>query len=250
MACINKEKNPRRQPAWGSGHPQSNVPQRISYTALPCSSFNLEGGMTFFFRGRFKRVLSTRNLNKDRHIYSPNPNLMKNTKLLFVLLFVLSLVNFAKAQSSADMVKEWERAKAYTKEYLDAMPEEGYALKPTPEMRSFAQQMLHLTDANYGFAAAASGQTSPIGRGESEKTADQSKANTTKLVMAGYDYVIAALKKVSDAQMKESIKLFDRFDMTRATAFEKVFEHQTHHRGQCTVYIRLAKATPPQEKLF
>src|ERR1044071_184367 len=131
---------------------------------------------------------------------------MKNTKLILALLFVFSLVNFAKAQTVADMVKEWERAKAYTKEYLDAMPEEGYALKPTPEMRSFAEQMLHLTDANYGFAAAASGQTSPIGRGESEKSTDKSKANTTKLVMAGYDYVIAALQKMTDAQLAEKIK--------------------------------------------
>ncbi|HEX8060119.1 MAG TPA: DinB family protein [Cyclobacteriaceae bacterium] len=175
---------------------------------------------------------------------------MKNTKILLTVLFALSLVSLAHAQTAADMIKEWERAKAYTKEYLDAMPEEGYALKPTPEMRSFAEQMLHLTDANYGFASAASGQTSPVGRGESEKTADKSKANTTKLVMAGYDYVIAALKKVTDAQMSEQVKLFDRFEMTKGMAFAKVFEHQTHHRGQCTVYIRLAKATPPQEKLF
>ncbi|MDZ7646861.1 MAG: hypothetical protein U5K54_06605 [Cytophagales bacterium] len=40
-------------------------------------------------------------------------------------------------------------------EYLDVMPEAGYALKPTPEMRSFADQMLHITDANYGFTIAA-----------------------------------------------------------------------------------------------
>ncbi|MBC7915574.1 MAG: damage-inducible protein DinB, partial [Pyrinomonadaceae bacterium] len=32
-----------------------------------------------------------------------------------------------------EMVKDWERAKVYTKEYLDAMPETGYSLKPTPE---------------------------------------------------------------------------------------------------------------------
>ena len=30
----------------------------------------------------------------------------------------------------------------------------------------------------------------------------------------------------------------------------KCFEHQTHHRGQTTVYIRLAGGTPPAEKLF
>ena len=77
------------------------------------------------------------------------------------------------------------------------MPETGYSLKPTPEMRSFAEQMLHLTDANYGFASSATGEKSPVGRGESEKTTDQSKANVTKLVMAGYDFVINGVKKMT-----------------------------------------------------
>jgi uncharacterized damage-inducible protein DinB len=30
----------------------------------------------------------------------------------------------------------------------------------------------------------------------------------------------------------------------------KTFEHQTHHRGQTTIYIRLLGIRPPQEKLF
>lgn len=176
---------------------------------------------------------------------------MKIVKLLVAFSFCICAATLAQAQSSIDdMVKEWERAKAYTKEYLDAMPESGYTLKPTPEMRSFAEQMLHLTDANYGFAAAASGEKSPVGFGESEKTADKSKANVTKLVMAGYDFVINSIKKMTPAQLSEKVNLFNRFEMTKGMALAKVFEHQTHHRGQCTVYIRLAKATPPQEKLF
>lgn len=148
------------------------------------------------------------------------------------------------------IVKEWERAKAYTKEYLDAMPESGYALKPTPEMRSFAEQMLHLTDANYGFISAATGEKSPVGFGESEKTTDKSKANVTKLVLEGYDFVINNVQKMTPAQLGESVKLFGQFDMTKGTAVAKCFEHQTHHRGQTTVYLRLAGVKPPQEKLF
>lgn len=176
---------------------------------------------------------------------------MKAMKLFSTLCFVLSTLMFAQAQVSIDeIVKEWERAKAYTKEYLDAMPETGYALKPTPEIRSFAEQMLHITDANYGFASAATGETSPVGRGESEKATDKSKANVTKLVMAGYDYVISSVKKMTPAQLSEKTKLFGQFEMTKGMVFDKVFEHQTHHRGQTTVYIRLAGAKPPQEKLF
>jgi uncharacterized damage-inducible protein DinB len=176
--------------------------------------------------------------------------IMMKKIILAVYLFV-GISSLAQAQTSiADMVKDWERAKAYTKEYLDAMPDAGYALKPTPQMRSFADQMLHLTDANYGFAAAVTGDKSPVGFGESEKEADKSKANVTKAVMAGYDFVINSLQKMTPTQLTENVKLFGRFDMTKAAAISKLFEHQTHHRGQTTVYIRLAGATPPQEKLF
>ncbi|MEQ1587078.1 MAG: DinB family protein [Cyclobacteriaceae bacterium] len=175
---------------------------------------------------------------------------MKTSKILLTSLLFMLLMSASYAQSADEMVKEWERAKAYTKEYLDAMPEAGYALKPTPEMRSFAEQMLHLTDANYGFAAAASGEKSPVAFGESEKTVDKSKANVTKLVLAGYDFVLSSVKKMTPAQLTESVKLFGQFDMTKGMAITKLFEHQTHHRGQTTVYLRLAKVTPPNEKLF
>lgn len=174
---------------------------------------------------------------------------MKNLLSTLFLVFGLSVIS--QAQTSIDeIVKDWERAKTYTKEYLDAMPAASYGLKPTPEMRSFAQQMLHLTDGNYGFASAATGVASPVGMGESEKSADQSKENVTKLVLTGYDFVINSVKTMTPAQLQEATKMFGQFDMSKGKALEKCFEHQTHHRGQTTVYIRLAGATPPQEKLF
>lgn len=174
---------------------------------------------------------------------------MKKIQLLLLVCF-LAIAGFVKAQTIDEMVKDWERAKAYTKEYLDAMPDSSYGLKPTPQMRSFAEQMLHLTDANYAFAAAASGTTSPLAPGGAEKSADKSKQHVIELTMAGYDFMIASIKKMNPAQFNEKIKMFNRFEMTRAEALTKCFEHQTHHRGQSTVYIRLAGQTPPQEKLF
>lgn len=176
---------------------------------------------------------------------------MKSIQLAAILFFLFAAIPFANAQNSInDMVKEWERAREYTKEYLDIMPDSGYALKPTAEMRSFADQMLHLTDANYGFAASITGEKSPVAFGEAEKTADKSKQNVSRMVLSGYDFVINSLKKMKPEQLNEKIKLFDRFEMNKGTALNKLFEHQTHHRGQTTVYIRLAGATPPQEKLF
>lgn len=172
-------------------------------------------------------------------------------KTWITTLALLLAGQFTRAQvRTAELVKEWERSKAYTQEYLAAMPENKYSLKPTPEIRSFAQQNLHLADANYGLASSALGIKDPFELGAWEKTADQSKANVTKIVMASYDFVISQLQKLSDAQLDEHVKMIGQFEMSRATALSKVLEHQAHHRGQTTIYLRLAGVTPPQEKLF
>ncbi|GAB3508890.1 hypothetical protein GCM10027341_45280 [Spirosoma knui] len=150
----------------------------------------------------------------------------------------------------SQMVAEWQRAKEYTKEYLDAMPEDGVGYKPTAEIRSFAEQMLHLANGNFNFASAASGKANPYQGKNLEKLDEfKTKAALTKVVLESYDFTIDALKAMTDAQLAESVKVFGR-DMTRETAFAKEFEHQTHHRGQTTIYIRMKGIKPPNEKLF
>ena len=117
-------------------------------------------------------------------------------------------------------------------------------------MRNFAQQMLHLADANYFFCAMASGKASPLGKDVSaEKTVAQTKDATTKAVMDSYDFAISALQGMTPAQLAETTKFAGK-DMVKFEVFGKGFEHQTHHRGQTTVYLRLKGVTPPQEMLF
>ena len=181
---------------------------------------------------------------------------MKRLSLLFMLLpftFVSSSV-FAQFTQS-QMIGEWQRAKTYTKAYLDAMPEDGYGFKPTPEIRSFAQQMLHLADANYLFASSASGKPNPLGvtlpsHDVNEKTISPTKEATTKAVMDSYDFMISTLQGMTPAQLDETVQFGKRGDITRSGLFGKGFEHQTHHRGQTTVYLRLKGVTPPGEMLF
>jgi uncharacterized damage-inducible protein DinB len=149
------------------------------------------------------------------------------------------------------LVADWTRARDYTKEYLDAMPEDGVGLKPKPDIRSFAEQMLHLANANFAFASTAAGVANPQQGKNLEKIDEfKTKAGLTKIVIESYDFVINAIKGMDVKKMDEPVKLFGRFDMTRAVALNKAFEHQTHHRGQTTIYLRLKDVKPPQEKLF
>src|SRR5262245_44022461 len=154
------------------------------------------------------------------------------------------------ADPIATLVADWMRARDYTKEYLDAMPEEGVSFKPTPDIRSFAEQMLHLANVNFAFASTATGAANPQQGKNLEKMDEyKTKASLTKIVMESYDFVISAIKGRDVKKMDEQVKFFGR-DLTRAAALEKGFEHQTHHRGQTTIYLRLKGVKPPQEKLF
>jgi uncharacterized damage-inducible protein DinB len=171
-------------------------------------------------------------------------------KIVFLLTVFLSISNLNAQTGTKDIVKDWERAKAYTKEYLDAMPENGYSFRPTKEMRSFSGQVLHLSDAIYGFLGAATDEKPPVGFGDLEKSADENKASVTAKVMVAYDFAINTIKKYPNSKLGEQIKLFGTFDLSRAQVLNKCFEHQTHHRAQTTVYLRLVGATPPAEKLF
>ena len=180
---------------------------------------------------------------------------MKKISLLFTVLALICVSSSVFAQfTQSEMVKEWQRAKLYTKAYLDAMPEDGYAFKPTPEIRSFAQQMLHISDANYVLATVASDKPNPIGEtlandGLNEKTASHTKEATTKAVMDSYDWVITTLQGMRPDQLKEATKI-GKHDITKGGLFAKAFEHQTHQRGQTTIYLRLKGVTPPEEVLF
>ena len=77
----------------------------------------------------------------------------------------------------------------------------------------------------------------------------KNKAALTKVVMESYDYAIDALKGLDAKTLSEPAK-FANFTLTRLTIINKGFEHQSHHRGQCTIYIRLKGVKPPNEMLF
>src|SRR5579863_1966078 len=68
----------------------------------------------------------------------------------FALAVFTGLSSGASAQAitgdqvKAQFIKDWQRAKAYTLDYLNTMPADKYSFRPVDSIRSFAGQMLHL----------------------------------------------------------------------------------------------------------
>lgn len=185
-------------------------------------------------------------------------NFMKKVLIrLFVFLTVLTYGYSGNSQTltSADiksqMVKDWERAKAYTVDYLNTMPAEKYSFKADDSIRSFAQQMLHLSQGNLLLMSTATGQP-PLSFLQSDlehSATAQKKDSVMYYITASYDYCISAVKNSDISKWSEKKKIFG-FEETTLALMMKAFEHQSHHRGQTTIYIRLQGIKPPQERLF
>jgi uncharacterized damage-inducible protein DinB len=148
------------------------------------------------------------------------------------------------------MIADWERAKAYTREYLDAMPEDGMNFKPSPDIRSFAEQMLHMSQGTIGLIVSGTGAT-PIFQGKPLEKMEELKTKSalTQVVMQAYDFAIESIKNLDASKLNNVVKR-GNYEVTQYGWLNKAFEHQTHHRAQSTIYLRLKGIKPPNEKLF
>jgi uncharacterized damage-inducible protein DinB len=168
---------------------------------------------------------------------------------------ILSVNAPAQALSNDDiktqLASDWQRAKAYTIEYLNTMPADKYTFKANDSVRSFAQQMLHLASGNVFLMSNATDQKPlPWASFMLEKSMTaQNKDSVMYYVSASYDFCMNGVKNSDASKWKDKKTVFG-FEATKFAFMQKAFEHQTHHRGQTTIYIRLLGIKPPEEKLF
>ena len=171
-----------------------------------------------------------------------------------ILLSIISTITFAQGNDSlkVQLIKDWERAKAYTKAYLEAMPADKYSYRAVDSIRSFSELMLHLAQGNVNLSSNGFGKERIWGERLLEKSPTaQGKDSVMYFVMASYDYCIEGMKNMDPSKMDEVVKSSRaNLTVTRRGWIMKAFEHQTHERGQCTIYIRLQGIRPPGEMLF
>lgn len=154
-----------------------------------------------------------------------------------------------RSRTMKELDSTWKRAKKWSLDYVDAMPEESLNFKPTPEIRSFAEQLLHLSYWNYGLLEGMTGKPNPFGKDEKDiekKSEYKTKAALRKVVEQSYDNIISALADIDETKLPEQVAFFNS-KVTRLYVLTTALDHQAHHRGQTTIYLRLKGVTPPPE---
>ncbi|MDP8981545.1 MAG: DinB family protein [Acidobacteriota bacterium] len=117
-------------------------------------------------------------------------------------------------------------------------PEDKYDFKPAPDVRTFAEQILHATEGNFYTAKAAK-----AARGEKVEWADPSreKYKTKAQVVAWVKESIAEINGVLKVQTDAQI-------IQRLGLWAGLLEHAGEHYGQLVVYYRANGLVPPETR--
>ncbi|GIU74751.1 MAG: hypothetical protein KatS3mg004_1838 [Bryobacteraceae bacterium] len=126
----------------------------------------------------------------------------------------------------------------------EKMPEENYAFRPTPEVRSFGQLLGHIADAQYLFCSAVLGKPTPAPGVEKTKT---SKADLIAALKEAFAYCDSAYAGMTDAKLAETVKFFGR-EQARATVLSFNTAHNNEHYGNIVTYLRMKGIVPPSSE--
>jgi len=125
----------------------------------------------------------------------------------------------------------------------EKMPEEHYAFKPTPEVRSFGQLIGHVADSQYAFCSAVLGQANPAPGVEKSKT---TKADLVQAVKDAFAYCDPAYDGLTDAQAGEMVKFMGSQAKVTVLAFNTF--HNYEHYGNIVTYLRMKGLVPPSSE--
>jgi len=126
----------------------------------------------------------------------------------------------------------------------EKMPEENYAFRPTPEVRSFGQIVGHVADAQYIFCSMAKGKPDNGPGIEKNKT---TKADLVAALKQAFAYCDETYDAMTDASAAEPIKFLGR-DAPRITALNFNTAHMDEHYGNIVTYMRIKGLVPPSSE--
>jgi hypothetical protein len=160
-----------------------------------------------------------------------------------VVIFALSLSSAGALLAQSPVLAEQKAAYTNNKNNLikaaEKMPEEAYSFKPTPEMETFAQRMVHIAN-QIGTCSAMTGERKP--NAAAGKTA---KADIVAGLKASFEACDAAWESMNNETAMEMIAGRGGQQRSKITAMIGNTTHNTEMYGYISVYMRLKGVVPP-----
>ena len=141
-----------------------------------------------------------------------------------------------------ELVATWDRATTDIIDVAEAMPEDRYDFKPTPEVQAFGDQLVHVAGIVQRFIDTAKGVKSEAGQPHKTMTKAEVVGLLKQTFQAGKENFVS----LTDAQLLEPVKFpFGDRMVTRYGFWMGPIYQLANHYGQLVVYLRLNNIVPP-----
>jgi len=145
---------------------------------------------------------------------------------------------------SDDTKAAWNNVKNYILRAAEKMPEENYAFKPVPEVRTFGAILGHIADAQFSSCARAAGEMRAPAQVEKTKT---TKAELTAALKEAAEFCDGVYGGMTDAKAAETVKAMGR-EVTRLGLLNGNTSHCNEHYGNLVTYLRIKGIVPPSSE--
>ena len=169
-------------------------------------------------------------------------------RILCVAAFLLFLPSPVPAQTAADnpytpgIRDQHRRIDAIVVRAAEKVPEELFAFKPAPEVRSFGEIVGHIVDAHYLLCRAAHENVFEIRREHEQKPG--TKADLLGALKKSIAYCEAAFEATTDATGTTPIKMGSS-TMQKLMVLNLNVSHTWEHYGNLVTYMRMKGIVPP-----
>jgi uncharacterized damage-inducible protein DinB len=128
-------------------------------------------------------------------------------------------------------------------------PESKYDFKPKPEVRTFAEQLLHVAGTNYVLISAVKGTQVGPGTEDPPRANYKTKADVVALLKKSVEDGAALIKQSGDASLSKPVKFpYGNLMVSASFCFAEAAEHSGEHYGQLVVYYRINGIVPPASR--
>jgi uncharacterized damage-inducible protein DinB len=169
-------------------------------------------------------------------------------KALFALLLFGFSVRPLLAQSAPEGLwqgydGEWRHVSSQLMALAEATPEEKFAWRPAPSVRSTSEVYMHIVMANF-YLLSVTGPKMPADLKEGMDKSVTSKAEVINWLKRSLDAVKQAHLAATSSDLKRKVHIMDR-DATVDGMYLRIIVHANEHMGQLVAYARMTGVVPP-----
>jgi uncharacterized damage-inducible protein DinB len=157
---------------------------------------------------------------------------------------------YAGAQTnplSTSVKDDYKSVRDFFLRAAEKMPESNYSFKPSPEVRSFGQQVGHVADDQYNLCAPARGEVRKAAYTDIESRLSK-KSELIAALKDAFAYCDQAYDQLTDSSAL-SPATFGKSKTTRFALLNWNLWHTWEHYGNVVVYMRLKGLVPPSSDM-